>query len=460
MIKVYLDWNVISGMKNNFFPEFTVLIKEKQKYLLVFSPSHINDIAVSYSDDLEQKKIIQTDLDYITELTDNLCLHTSKNKLKLDYFDPNDLLNQTLETNSTFQDLSIEGLTNIFDDPVFKDGLESISSIPIDYAFSQGFSNPQSKELLNQLFPGLKDDLTLGGFFKAFSKMNQEANNNEGYKVIRDMVQMIGINSGHFSSDKNPFEIIDEAKSKIGLRDSDINKYFKNNNTSPEWFGDISSAYLNLDMFGYKSDEIKVNKKTKKTMRNTLDDSFHTAYASNCDVYITNDNKNIFKTKAVYEKLNVKTKVLKPKEFIEYSRKNYFANGFHEHFYEVLSSFSKEFIKQRFEGRSDEFLVYNSEIFIFNFFNKIIVPEYRKEGDPTFILSKNHPAKHYVIAYKEIEVLINYFYSVFDKDVNGKKEFVLEDIESENSSIREWHKKKFIIELSKYNDHIQLYYYS
>lgn len=44
MIKVYLDWNVMSGMKNNHFQKLNDVILNKDKFLLLYSTSHIGDI--------------------------------------------------------------------------------------------------------------------------------------------------------------------------------------------------------------------------------------------------------------------------------------------------------------------------------------------------------------------------------------------------------------------------------
>jgi len=44
MIKVYLDWNIMSGMKNNHFQELHNIILNRDKFLLLYSTSHIGDI--------------------------------------------------------------------------------------------------------------------------------------------------------------------------------------------------------------------------------------------------------------------------------------------------------------------------------------------------------------------------------------------------------------------------------
>jgi hypothetical protein len=63
MINVYIDWNVMSGMKNNHFPELLNILTNKDKFLLLYSTSHIGDINASISDEEQQQKRIREDLD-------------------------------------------------------------------------------------------------------------------------------------------------------------------------------------------------------------------------------------------------------------------------------------------------------------------------------------------------------------------------------------------------------------
>ena len=57
MVKVYIDWNVMSGMKNGHFPELCKIIEKSNNLLLLYSTSHIGDILASYSEDENQKKL-------------------------------------------------------------------------------------------------------------------------------------------------------------------------------------------------------------------------------------------------------------------------------------------------------------------------------------------------------------------------------------------------------------------
>lgn len=162
MIKVYLDWNVMSGMKNNYFPELSNLILNKDKFLLVYSTSHIGDIFASIKNHSEEEqRLIREDLDYITHLTNDLCLVNNSKEVTLSKYEPGELLDDRIREAPMFQNFSLDSLFSSVEenDPMF--GLVNsmknmISSIPLDIAFKEAFENPESAAMLNKMFPWIK----------------------------------------------------------------------------------------------------------------------------------------------------------------------------------------------------------------------------------------------------------------------------------------------------------------
>ena len=98
----------MSGMKNGHFPELCKIIEKSNNLLLLYSTSHIGDIFSSYSEDENQKKIIEEDLEFITKLTNDLCAFTYKDKMFIDYTSPKELLKERIESASLFDDFSID----------------------------------------------------------------------------------------------------------------------------------------------------------------------------------------------------------------------------------------------------------------------------------------------------------------------------------------------------------------
>jgi hypothetical protein len=467
MIKVYLDWNVMSGMKNNYFPELSNLILNKDKFLLVYSTSHIGDIFASIKNHSEEEqRLIREDLDYITHLTDDFCLVNNSKEVTLSKYEPGELLDDRIREASMFQNFSLDSLFSSVEenDPMF--GLVNsmknmISSIPLDIAFKETFENPESAAMLNKMFPGLKEDQTMNGFFKSFGQMFHNMNETEDYKDLRNMVQQIGINSGHFNENKNPFEIIDNAYKKTGIDNFNVDQYFDKTKNAPEWFNDITNEYVKLDMHGFKADKVKVTDKEKNTFKNTTEDASHSAFASRCEFYITNDDKNYHKAKAVFQKLGIYTIVLKPSEFIQYH--NLFLNvkSFDDHFISINEELKRieNFQEQKYEsGESFGWVNFTNQYF-FNFFNKILIPN-SETNDALFILGKENPSRSYIISQREIEAMLKLFADKLGSDINGKSYYEEGEINSIDDWLgRTWETNIGQIIIKRLNGWFQMYFY-
>lgn len=468
MIKVYLDWNVMSGMKNNHFQELNDMILNKDKFLLLYSTSHIGDIFASIKNHSEEEqKIIREDLDYITHLTDDLCLVNNSKEVTLSRYQPGELLDDRIRETPLFEDFSLDNLFSSIeeDNPMF--GLVStmknmIASMPLDFAFKEAFENTESAAMLDKIFPGLKEDKTMNGFFMSFGKMFHNMNETEDYKDLRNMVQQIGVNSGHFNENKNPFEVIDNAYKKTGIENFDVDQYFDKTKNAPEWFNEITNEYVKLDMHGFKADKVKVTEKEKNTFKNTTEDASHSAFASRCEFYITNDDKNYHKTKAVFHKLNIYTIVLKPNEFIQYYNLFLNANSFDEHYKSIIDEMKRveNFQEQKYEsGESFGWVNFTNQYF-FNFFNKILIPN-SETNDALFVLGKESPSKRYIISHKEIEGMLKLFVDKLGIDINGKSYFEIGEINIEEDwTGRTWELKNFgQINIKRLNGWFQMYFF-
>lgn len=467
MIKVYLDWNVMSGMKNNHFQELNDIILNKDKFLLLYSTSHIGDIFASIKDHSEQEqKIIREDLDYITHLTDDLCLVNNSKEVVLSSYQPGELLDDRIREAPLFEDFSIDNLFKSIEGDDALNGMVNslknlIVSIPLEDAFKEAFENPESAVMLDKMFPGLKEDKTMNGFFKSFGKMFHNLNEKEDYKDLRNIVQQVGVNSGHFNENKNPFEVIDNAYKKTGIENFNVAKYFDKTKNAPEWFNDITNEYVKLDIHGFKADKVKVTDKEKNTFKNTTEDASHSAFASRCEFYITNDDKNYQKTKAVFQKLGVYTIVLKPNEFMEYYNSFLVINNFDDHFRGVIDEMQKveNFQEQRYEsGESFGWVNYTSHYF-FNFFNKIMIPK-PEINDAMFILGKESPSKSYIISHQELEAMLRLFTDKLGIDANGKSYYESGEINNEENWIgRSWETNIGQINIKRLNGWFQMYFF-
>ena len=461
MIKVYLDWNVMSQMKNGHHNELKEILLNNPNFLLPFSTSHISDIFSSYKNTPEQISIINDDLDFISNLTNELCFYNNGKRIIIDYYSPKELFQQNVDEKDQFNDLSIDGLKNLIGEDELTKNLvgplfDLLKTIPIEQSLKSAFKNPESAEMMEEIFPGLKNNPTMGGFFSSFSKMIFNLNELDGYKKLRKTIQTgTGINRDKIFDTEDPFKLIEENYKKLGEALSPNNLVNNKNKYAPEWFNKISNEYIQLDMHGYQEDKVNIKKGRKETFKNTTDDAFHSAFASACNFYIVNDKKSYKKTKKIYEKLNINTYVVKPNEFLDYYIKFLKKDNYSTELYifqQILVS------DNFFETKTENgvFKTYLFPYFIFDFFNRLVV-FINKDNEQVTFLSQNKPTNYFVINL-EIERLVNRLISFFGTDIDKKGHLKTDELKDENWSGRKWKIGDLNLQLVLANKHAQLYF--
>lgn len=460
MIKIYFDWNVLSQMKNGKHSELKEIIQDNEKLLIPFSTSHINDLSSNFNNSPEQIEYINSDLEFISSVTNEYCLFNNGKGIVLDFYPPKELFEQNISDKDTFNDLSIDGLMKNFEDDELSKSLvkpifDLLKSLPIEESFKQAFENPESSKIMDKMFPGLKENPTMDGFFKSFSKMNFNLNELEGYKDLRQTVQSgTGINRDKIFDTENPFDLIQKSYDKLGVS---LDQLKQESKYSPQWFDDITNEYLKLDMHGYQEDKVNIKKGRKETFKNTTDDGFHASFASTCNIYVINDNKSYKKTKKVYEKLNINTRVFKPDEFID--------------FYKNFLDYDNPIIDLRiiqdilnsenfYESKTEDgiYKTYYFPFFLFGFFNKIICfyPTDESEESSTF-LSQDKPTNWFIIP-KEVEILVKRLLIYFGTDLNNEGELKPDEYNNEKWEGRKWKFENLTLRLQSINGFVQLYW--
>lgn len=460
MIKIYLDWNVISQMKNGLHSELNKIFSENNKFFIPYSTSHIGDILSSLKAGENVNDYISSDLEFIGKLTNNTCLMNTGKDIIIDFYQPQDLFKEQVADKNLFKDLSLENLEKVFaqDESTKKIGQlfsSLLKSIPIDNALKEAFENPESSKYLEKILPGLRENPTMEGFFKSFSEMNRGLNDDENYKDLRQIIQSgIEINRDKLYDIDNPFKLIDNTYSKLNM---DRNQYIDNSKNAPEWFNKISNEYLFLDMHGYQEDNVNVKKGRKETFKNTAEDALHAAFASTCNFYIINDNKSYKKTKKIYEKLEINTCVFKPQEFLEYYEKflNISDPNFNLSFPLKLIENGEYFESELENGK---LRTYYFPYFLFDFFNKLMVFIPNETDDkPIILLSQNGSTQNKIYS-MELKRLISKINDLLGEDIEKIGEATEDEFKEEKWIGRKWKLDKVTFRLQRNNGYFQFYY--
>jgi hypothetical protein len=460
MITIYLDWNVIVQMKNGFHKDLREILKQ-ERFLIPYSTSHIGDIFASFKeDDQEQEKLINGDLEYLYGLCKNNCLSNDGKEVRLQHYHPKDLFEQKVNERDLFTDFSIDKLSEMLQGEKNIEGaanlLASIKDMPLDRYFIDALNNPEAEKHLDTIFPGLKENPTMGGFFKCFGNMLTRMNEGEGYKELRKLTQTgLGIKRDQIFDADDPYSMIKEVYEKLNIPANIINQ--ANSKYAPAWFDEISNEYLKLDMHGYQEDKVKTNKGRKETFRNTTEDSFHAAFASTCNFYICNDNKAYSKTVKVFEKLSLNTLIFKPEEFLDYYNTFLSIRPIASEIEIPIAYLDTDSFTE--DDAEDGFVrTYHVPHFVFDFFNKMIAT-FDKSGKVTMlVLSKFNPTNKNTTYYFELEPLSRKLISALGEDSQKLGTINQKEFQEKEWGGRLWRVGAHSFKLICLNGNVQFYY--
>lgn len=330
MIKIYLDWNVITTLnqiqnienqdeKIIFETILNIVTNTEVKIVVPFSNAHLNDLMKSYKKG-ERERVHQA-LNFISFITQNLCLsqYWNEENSKWHIRNPNEYFESLLEDEEENSLISIESITSTLSEYGMGDIFEMYKLIPHNINFEQfEHSNIPFLSFLkraqteNSMYAVIED---------IFELFNEIKNNPSVYNELRSSFTdniKLDPSVNNFS---NIIEILDKTMPKTMLNKSFTELYMENNRAETSKnkdYSKITGIFMQLDFVGYGSD--KLNEKNKYD--NLFNDALHCFYGAHCDIFITSDKKTIKKTKAVYQSEKINTLVLKPKEFIEFLQKN------------------------------------------------------------------------------------------------------------------------------------------
>ena len=321
MIRLYLDWNILNQMKNGYFSDLYNILKFDNRFIIFYSTAHIDDIFASYSEKKEQQVVINADLQFISDFSKNNCiLKTKESAVYFDIISPHKLFENRIESEEIIKNFSIDNLAKSFDNTEFKELAEQainlLKYIPININLTNALNDSQTSKYLNILFPNLNENPNFGDLINSFMEMVKKMNNDTAYDDLRKIFQNgLNINRDKIFDSKNPFDDLVKLLYPIsnngidGLQEK-INE-IRNINVL-NWFDTFANTYINLDIAGFQEDKIGKNKNKKQTFKNTMQDAFHSAFASACDIYILNDKRGYRKSIETYKHFNINTKVFKP----------------------------------------------------------------------------------------------------------------------------------------------------
>jgi len=476
MYRVYLDWNIISALKNfnktAVIEDLNSLLNDNaQNIITPYSPAHIQDL-LKGSDKPENIKLIRNDLDYLDKISNQNCIQFDfiKKYAHPTFGSAHFLFDSYIETRKD-SILHPSYLENLYNDT----SLPSLGKLmtlawkmtPVDIDFNKFEENPEVKEFYDKYFKRTKESNNMYNLMVDFSEFYSDLNQNpELYKkLIQIFRDQAGIDPKWISNLKKPLAELDDIllKSKLGFGFEKLSTIEPDEKTEilNNLFMKFSMEYAGLDMSGYHPDSF-----TKKNLfSNFTNDSHHAFYAAHCDYFVSYEKKLLSKAKAIYDKYKVETKTLIPKEFVAELSQNLGETFDSEYLFNAI----KKTIRQGFitvikEHDYEDSIIglYRPEVPILAYFNFLYLKQDKNNRSTLFL---RHIYKNFsdFTFYTEIESIVNKCFTIFGADVSKREAFNQDDrtnISENKWGGRVWLTESFLIQLTydELSTGVQLFY--
>jgi len=308
-MNVYFDLNIfdriekkerLSESENEIYSELENLVLSGQ-ITVPYSNAHLNDLFRGFQ---KNPDYIDGHLDNIEKLTKNLCIcqYWGRKETTWHYREIREFFNEK----KTEWEFEFDSFDKLFDNDLgLPTPINLLKIIPLPkewkLAYRQdpmfGIMYPKSRTennmyaLMEDIFNfqnRLKSDYSLYRNLKSYliRSLKKLNNNNEILKSIRS-------NFKDLPKHLDIFEISDLYIPKSKTSENSI-------------YSKVLETFYKYDLKGYKSDG---------NFNNMFDDSLHTFYGAHCDFFVTNDDRCKYKAEKTYERLKIKTIVIKAKEY-------------------------------------------------------------------------------------------------------------------------------------------------
>ena len=435
MIRVYFDWNVFSNLKKPEYKKLRQKIEElNNAFQFPYSPAHFQDLMKSYDKNNNSNEYFYEDLNLLEKLSKTHLIRWEGTRTHPLIATPKEYFNG-IKNNEDIT-IDIEKAFNDVDELSEEYGIPNISGLMKSLFKMQplGFEiNKDNKEVINKMFPNINSSSSMWDFMKDMGQFSDKLMKDKNYykdfkKTIKEQGLKLDLNSGNWD-EKEVFEKLDKFlttfDSKLTFTDY-VQKVFEYRKKHANRYEFFTTAYLLLDMLGYKSDKLS---KISNNMGNITSDAEHAFYGAHCDFFVASDKKLLVKAKVLYHEFNIQTIICTPEEFL----KNI------DTFVHTLSQNAKDVIERgikiidlkntvEFHPISEDFKVdsyaVKLPIFYFNFFNYAIFQEYKEFN--SYVITYRRIFKNYsdFIFYTELEKLIDNLGNVFgvDNEVEFQKD--------------------------------------
>lgn len=317
-IVVYLDWNIFNKIEKRqtlpdneqkIYLEIEAALLQK-KIISPYSNAHISDLIRGY---LKNPSYIEEHLQTLRRLTHNLCLtqYWGETKPKWHIREVGEFFKSTLNERSHIA----ANFYSLFD---FEDALAAVHRLrcdlmqlqPVDKIFQEIY---KEDPVFNSIYPRTKMEMNQYALCEDLYTFSEKIKSDYTlYKNYRKYLIQLKLKFPQLANIPGiamVLKTISASQPKQITWDAlweDSTSIFKS--TSNPAFDKLFDYFIKTDLKGYRPDE---------RFANLIDDALHVYYGSNCDYFVTIDERCFDKAKVVYSKFAPKTSCLKVEAFYD-----------------------------------------------------------------------------------------------------------------------------------------------
>lgn len=298
MIKIYLDWNIITHLKEN-KNLYDYIIKNKGKLIFPYSKAHLKDLLASKN---HNNEYFEKDLYLLNEICEHHLLEYEQdinNPLPYKCFPKDYLEIKNIELELFNSDFSNESFCKVLK----KNNLDVNTVISI---LEKEKINPYTIPYINKSITNVADIFSILSQYsrwlfnnKNLQKQIQEYLHRTTNEYLYKEIQ--GANSRNVFHKLNAITLPQTNKTFVDIVENSI---IEKNKSNLELF---ISQYLALNFCGFLSDK-------RRRLQNIYTDAEHAYYASSCDLFVSNDSRLREKASAIYNLYNINTKIINSNE--------------------------------------------------------------------------------------------------------------------------------------------------
>lgn len=464
MLRVYLDWDVVSKLKLEQFKALLEFIKvHKDRILVPFTPTHFSDLMKSYKGDNPH---FDGDLEMLGAICGEHFMQWKDHQIEPLLGVPREYFThiknqQPLDWEEL---LDMDKLLHEMDNATSAMGLPRFGTLLKVLMQSQPVGlvvDGDGAGVMNQLFPGLGPSSTAWDIMKGMAPLAKGMlDGPDKWKELRSSITAGGFSVAAIAGNSSAEEAAERIDSFLKSKQMDmsfidyVQSTFKHDKEPPDDYEFFTRAYLMLDLIGYRSDKLP---KQTNSMMNIWHDAEHAFYGAHCDYLVAFDKRLRSKAALLYHLLNIPTEVIHPDDLVgEISPRFHTAPpDFSAAVQDAVTQIrAGQIVEQHApsEHLDTETLGIKLPVLYLNFFTHVLYQEYEGKG---IALTFRKVYKNYsrFIYYTESEAVLDTIIALFGLDdmaayPDKKREFVYGD----KAPMFLWHFAGGLIKLEREED--------